>query len=50
MEQGMEMKKRVREARMKLESDDFYDGFEIALEDDEITAVEAAFMSGFNES
>ena len=44
------MKKRMRDVRMKLDGDDFYDDFEIALEDDEITAVEAGFMSGFNES
>ena len=46
---GVEMEKVVRAARRKLESDDFYDDFEIALEDDEITPIEAAFMEGFNE-
>ena len=43
------VKQVVRAARRKLESDDFYDDFEIALEDDEITPIEAAFMEGFNE-
>lgn len=31
----------------EMESNDFYDGFEESLEDDEITAAEAGFMKGF---
>ena len=44
------MKKKVHEVRVERKGDDFYDYFEVALEDDEITATEAAFMEGFTES